>query len=138
MSSYVDSIKKLNSAVNEFKSKFPLEETERDCEKGRIAIGHLTILLEDTRKKAIGSRYYSDVARNLEDFLNEHKWYYSFGNCYNYEKKKTFDLTNELITEESKDYEQEVSKQTEQTNKTVLYIGVVIMLIGGFIILKKS
>ena len=137
MSTYVDNIRAVENEVSKIKIQFPLEVTERDCEKGRIAIGNLTVILSDLRKKAIGSRFYSDVARGIEKFLSEHKWYYSFGDCTNYEKERVFNMTNELISEESKDYEGDISKQTENINKNVLYIGVAIMLLGGLIILKK-
>lgn len=99
----------------------------------------LKIKKAERRNQALefGSQTASDWADAYERLINEHRAKWALADCDRRNEIKKIDQLNDIIEDKAKEYLQKVNEQTKKANKTVLFIGTSIMLIGLFIIIRR-
>ena len=132
---YNDFIRGKNDATSELYTKY---KATKVCETARKNKEELAVIVPDLSKKAIGSDYWSGYYQAYKKRKEDVDAYYNFGDCQNYFDRKKLKEVGEIVDTESKKYEEIVSAQTSKQNKTVLFVGTAIMLVGLVIILKKK
>lgn len=132
---YSDFIKGKEKATSELRTKYV---ATKSCETARKYKEELAVIVPDLSKKAIGSDYWSGYYQVYKKRKEDVDAYYNFGDCQNYFDRKKLKEVGEIVETESKKYEEIVSEQTSKQNKTVLFVGTAIMLVGLVIILKKK
>jgi hypothetical protein len=132
---YNDFIRGKNDATSELYTKY---RATKSCETARQNKEELAIIVADLSKKALGSDYWSGYYQAYKKRKEDVDAYYNFGDCQNYFDRKKLKEVGKIVDTESKKYEEIVSAQTSKQNKTVLFVGTAIMLVGLVIILKKK
>lgn len=132
---YSDFIRGENDANKVLQTKY---KPTKNCETAKRNKEELAVVIPDLSKKAIGSDYWSGYLKAYKKRKEDVDAYYNFGDCQNYFDRKKVEEVGKIIDTESKKYEEIVSAQTSKQNKTVLFVGTAIMLVGLVIILKKK
>jgi len=99
----------------------------------------LMVKRAEKRNQALefGSQTASDWAEAYDRLIGEHQAKWRFADCDRRLEIKRIDALNDIIESEAREYEVKVKKQTEKANRTVIFIGASIMMVGLFIILKR-
>lgn len=123
----------LNSIRKNYAELMRQKYSKNDCK----SIPLLELERTEAIKKAIDSSTWKFRQLGIEDVIQEYTFWYRMNVCDWKNKNAENKVLQNIVDQKSKTYEAEIGKQTEKSNKTVLFVSAVIMLIGGFLILKK-